>query len=67
MYFFSYLVMLKAFDQMEMSKCKHVKKNNVIVTASRGRAVKVVIFSFSSGKFHPFGEISLLKLKNKEK
>ena len=59
--------MLKAFDQMEMSKCKHVKKNNVIVTASRGRAVKVIYLSHSFGKFRLFGEIFRLKLRKKDK
>ena len=32
--------MLKAFDTMEMSKCKYIKSSNTIVTASRGRIVK---------------------------
>ena len=44
MYIFTYLVMLKAFDTMGMSKCKYVKSNNTIVTASRGRLVKVKLF-----------------------
>ena len=41
LYIFTYLVMLKAFDSIDMSKCKYVKSNNTIVTASRGRLVKV--------------------------
>ena len=33
--------MLKTFDTMDMSKCKYAKTKNTIVTASRGRTVKV--------------------------
>ena len=50
-----------------MSKCKYVKKNNMIVTASRGRAVKVIVNLYSFGKFPLSGEIYRQKLRNKDR
>ena len=50
-----------------MSKCKYVKQKNMIVTASRGRAVKVCLFLDSFGRYLIFGEISRVKWKNKDK
>lgn len=43
MYNVFYLDMLKAFDDMEMSKSMYIKNKNMIITASRGRKTKVII------------------------
>lgn len=36
--------MLKAFDDTKMSKSKYIRAKNMIITASRGRKVKVNSF-----------------------
>ena len=41
MYSFDKLDMLKAFEGMQMSKCMHIKDKNMIITAGRGRRIKV--------------------------
>lgn len=33
--------MLKAFDDINMSKSMYIKSKNMIITASRGRRIKV--------------------------
>lgn len=33
--------MLKAFDQTNLSKSRYIKQKNMIITASRGRKIKV--------------------------
>jgi hypothetical protein len=43
--------MLKAFDDIPLSKSKYIKEKNMIITASRGRRVKVLLELFSSGRF----------------
>jgi hypothetical protein len=40
MYFLNNIVMLKAFDNIDMSKCKYIKNKYTIITASRGRSIK---------------------------
>jgi hypothetical protein len=61
MYVFYNLVMLKAFDNMEMSKCMYIKQKNLIITASRGRRTKVKLYLFSFGRYQALGEMLWLK------
>lgn len=37
----TYVDMLKAFDNIELSKSMYIKHKNMIITASRGRRIKV--------------------------
>lgn len=43
MYFLWHLDMLKAFDDTLMSKSMYIRSKNMIITASRGRRVKVIV------------------------
>jgi hypothetical protein len=43
MYIFRHTDMLKAFDDTLMSKSMYIRNKNMIITASRGRRVKVSI------------------------
>ena len=67
MYSFIDIDMLKVFQDIDLSKTMYIKDKNMIVTASRGRRIKVILFSFSFGKFLVPGEIQWLKFKKKEK
>lgn len=55
MYLLIDIDMLKAYDDCEMSKSMYIKNKNMIITASRGRKIKVRNKLFSSGKYHPLG------------
>ena len=57
LYFWPHLVMLKAFDDITMSKCMYIKEKNLIVTASRGRRVKVSNYLASFGRSPSLGEM----------
>lgn len=56
MYFLWHLDMLKAFDDTLMSKSMYIRSKNMIITASRGRRVKVIVTWLSFGKFLQRGE-----------
>jgi len=59
--------MLKAFEDIDMSKCMYIKEKNLIITASRGRKVKVTTCLLSFGRFPSLGETLWLKFKKKGK
>jgi hypothetical protein len=59
--------MLKAFDDINMSKSKYIKDKNLIITASRGRRVKVALIIFSFGKFPAPGGTPWRKSRNSGK
>jgi len=44
MYIFYHVDMLKAFDDVLMSKSMYIRDKNMIITASRGRRVKVYFY-----------------------
>lgn len=50
-----YLDMLKAYDDIEMSKTMYIKNKSMFITASRGRRIKVAIKLSSFGKYLQHG------------
>lgn len=50
-----HLDMLKAYDDIEMSKTMYIKNKNMFITASRGRRIKVTLILSSFGKYLQHG------------
>lgn len=48
--------MLKAFEDRQLSKSMYLSDKRMIITASRGRAVKVSHMPLSSGRYPNHGE-----------
>lgn len=67
MYFFIDIDMLKAYDDSEMSKSMYIKSKSMIITASRGRKIKVITYLFSSGKYLQLGETHYQSYKKRGK
>jgi hypothetical protein len=51
-----YIDMLKVFEEINLSKTMYIKDKNMIITASRGRKIKVKKQSLSSGRSPMLGE-----------
>lgn len=67
LYSSNYLDMLKAFDDIEMSKTMYIKSKSMFITASRGRRIKVTIILLSFGKYLQHGEMQWLLYRRKER
>ena len=53
--FYLIVDMLKVFETSGLSKTVHIKNKNMLVTASRGRIVKVFMIICSFGNYLIFG------------
>lgn len=65
LYTSNHLDMLKAYDDIEMSKTMYIKSKNMFITASRGRRIKVNIILSSFGKYPPHGGTPWLLCRRK--
>jgi hypothetical protein len=67
LYAFDHLDMLKAYDDIEMSKTMYIKSKSMFITASRGRRIKVRIILSSFGRYLPHGETPWLSCRRRGK